>query len=205
MARQVLLSFDGAAEIPFTPYQATQDREAEVPGIPGIPAIPGTPAIPGLASFPGLAAGEVAQWRLESNANVPGTNRIPNHPGSIEIGQMSFYLVDTTIITGYRWYSTASTTEWHNFSEGLNYVEISTIDTFGTNREEELLAIPLGVPFYIYHLEISPHGLLFRWEVIPTQVRPILWTGGAGDATYVHYPIHAQLQVYNGVDWDKEC
>ena len=171
MARQVLLSFAGAAEIPFTPYQATQDREAEVPGIPGIPAIPGTPAVPGLAGFPGFAAGEVTQWRKEPGASTTG-NVNPLGSGAIEPGRMSFYLLDN-IIAGKRWWSGSSNTEWYDWADGFSDIEISVLDAFGINREEELLAIPQGISFYINHTEVSPNGLVFRWKVTPTGV-PLL-------------------------------
>ena len=203
MPRQVLLSFAGAAEIPITPYQRTQDREAEVPAVPGILTIPGTPAVPGLSGFPGLAAGEVTQWRKEPGASTSG-NVNPLGSGAIEPGRMSFYLLDI-ISAGKRWYSGSSNTEWHNWSNGFSHVEISVLDTFGTNREEELLAIPQGISFYIYHTEVSPNGLVFRWKVTPTGVPLIiLYTGNNPlDAHFVHYTVDAKLEVYNGTDWDE--
>ena len=197
MGRPVLLSFAGAAEIPIVPYQKTQDHEAEVLGIPGIDAIPG------LAGFPGLAEGEVTQWRKEPGASTSG-NVNPLLEGAIEPGRMSFYLLDN-ISSGKRWYSGSSNTEWHNFADGFSDVEISVLDTFGMNREVELLAIPQGVSFYIYHLEISPNDLTFRWKVTPTGI-PLLipYTGSNPlDANFVHYTVDAKLEAYNGVGWDE--
>ena len=198
MGRPVLLSFAGAAEIPIVPYVKTQDREAEIPGIPGIDAIPGRPG------FPGFAAGEVTQWRKEPNLRTGFTNTNPNVSGAVEPGRMSFYLLDN-ITSGRRWYAGDSTTTWYNFSDGFSDIEISVLDAFGTNREEELLAIPQGIDFYIYHIETSPHGLTFRWKVNPTSI-PLLipYTGSALlEANFVHFTVHATLEVYNEVGWDE--
>ena len=204
MARQVLLSFDGAAEIPITPYQRTQDREAEVPAVPGILTIPGTPAIPGLAGFPGFAEGEVTQWRKEEAVTSGFDFDVnPLAPGRIDPGRVSFYLPNAP--QGFRWYSTITDRSWYDWQQGFIAIQISPLDAFGTNREQELLDTPIGIPFYIYHLEVSPNDLVFRWKVTTTQA-PVVSEAAPGEFNAglrdVYMPVDSALEVYNGVDWD---
>ena len=199
MPRQVRLAFGGAAAIPVTNYERTEDR------VPGVDAVPGTPAIPGLPGHPGYPAGVATEWNIEPHARTGFSNQNPLNAGIIEPGKMSFYLLDN-IISGSRWYG-QDTEEWRNWYRGFGYIGISVKDRFNVDRREELLAIEGGQEIIIPHLEAAPNGLILRWKALISAVGPALQEYEGTDENkddYVYYICSSILEGYNSQgEWEE--
>ena len=135
MGRAVLLSFDGAAEIPIVPYVKTREREAAVPEVLGIPTIPGAPGIPGTPGHPGYPAGAAATWLLDSgslrvDSNDPPVNFLAS--GHYSWNNATWTDADRWTRTG-NVYSSAG-----SMQSGIRSVAVSLNDQQGVSREDVL-------------------------------------------------------------------